>query len=154
MPRHCRSVWNDGPDGRLSAREFLRDWSANARTTKSIGEVARAVLVSGRSTLIDGTEGLLRGAQYVIAPAFAVDGNIEVGIPACPRLSRLVRRRVRTQKKAIARASRETSGPGSASPKNFAAVRKSERSDALNEHGASRTAFTGVPRDRRQRACN
>jgi hypothetical protein len=23
MPRHCRSVWNDGPGGRLSAREFL-----------------------------------------------------------------------------------------------------------------------------------
>ena len=46
------------PDGRLSAREFLRGWSANARTTKSIGELARAVLVSGRSTLIDGTEGL------------------------------------------------------------------------------------------------
>ena len=36
----------------------------------------------------------------------------------------------------------ETSRSGSASPKNFTAVRKSARSDALNEHGASSTAFT------------
>lgn len=36
---------------------------------------------------IDGTKGLLRGGQYVIALALVVDGTVEIGIVGCPRLS-------------------------------------------------------------------
>lgn len=36
---------------------------------------------------IDGTKGLLRGGQYVIALALVVDGTVEIGILGCPRLS-------------------------------------------------------------------
>jgi 3'(2'), 5'-bisphosphate nucleotidase len=36
---------------------------------------------------IDGTKGLLRGGQYVIALALVVDGMVEIGIVGCPRLS-------------------------------------------------------------------
>jgi 3'(2'), 5'-bisphosphate nucleotidase len=36
---------------------------------------------------IDGTKGLLRGGQYVIALALVVDGTVEIGIIGCPRLS-------------------------------------------------------------------
>ena len=36
---------------------------------------------------IDGTKGLLRGGQYVVALALIVDGRVEVGAIGCPRLS-------------------------------------------------------------------
>ena len=36
---------------------------------------------------IDGTKGLLRGGQYVIALALIADGTVEIGIVGCPRLS-------------------------------------------------------------------
>jgi 3'(2'), 5'-bisphosphate nucleotidase len=36
---------------------------------------------------IDGTKGLLRGGQYVIALALVVDGTVEIGMVGCPRLS-------------------------------------------------------------------
>lgn len=36
---------------------------------------------------IDGTRGLLRGSQYVIALALVVDGRVEIGVVGCPRLS-------------------------------------------------------------------
>jgi 3'(2'), 5'-bisphosphate nucleotidase len=36
---------------------------------------------------IDGTKGLLRGGQYVIALALIIDGTVEIGIVGCPRLS-------------------------------------------------------------------
>lgn len=36
---------------------------------------------------IDGTKGLLRGGQYAIALALIVDGRVEVGVLACPRLT-------------------------------------------------------------------
>jgi 3'(2'), 5'-bisphosphate nucleotidase len=36
---------------------------------------------------IDGTKGLLRGGQYVIALALVVHGTVEIGIIGCPRLS-------------------------------------------------------------------
>jgi 3'(2'), 5'-bisphosphate nucleotidase len=36
---------------------------------------------------IDGTKGLLRGGQYAIALALVVDGRVEVGVLACPRLT-------------------------------------------------------------------
>lgn len=36
---------------------------------------------------IDGTKGLLRGGQYVVALALIVDGEVEVGAIGCPRLS-------------------------------------------------------------------
>ena len=36
---------------------------------------------------IDGTRGLLRGGQYVIALALVVEGTVEIGIVGCPRLS-------------------------------------------------------------------
>jgi len=36
---------------------------------------------------IDGTKGLLRGGQYVIALALVVDGTVEIGVVGCPRLS-------------------------------------------------------------------
>jgi 3'(2'), 5'-bisphosphate nucleotidase len=36
---------------------------------------------------IDGTKGLLRGGQFVIALALVVDGTVEIGILGCPRLS-------------------------------------------------------------------
>jgi len=36
---------------------------------------------------IDGTKGLLRGGQYVIALALLVDGAVQIGIVGCPRLS-------------------------------------------------------------------
>ena len=36
---------------------------------------------------IDGTKGLLRGGQYVVALALIVDGQVEVGAIGCPRLS-------------------------------------------------------------------
>ena len=36
---------------------------------------------------IDGTKGLLRGGQYVVALALVVDGQVEVGAIGCPRLS-------------------------------------------------------------------
>ena len=36
---------------------------------------------------IDGTKGLLRGGQYVIALALVVHGTVEIGIVGCPRLS-------------------------------------------------------------------
>lgn len=35
---------------------------------------------------IDGTKGFLRGAQYVIALALIIKGNVEMGILACPNL--------------------------------------------------------------------
>jgi len=36
---------------------------------------------------IDGTKGLLRGGQYVVALALVVDGRVQVGAIGCPRLS-------------------------------------------------------------------
>jgi 3'(2'), 5'-bisphosphate nucleotidase len=36
---------------------------------------------------VDGTKGLLRGGQYVIALALVVHGTVEIGIVGCPRLS-------------------------------------------------------------------
>jgi 3'(2'), 5'-bisphosphate nucleotidase len=36
---------------------------------------------------IDGSKGLLRGGQYVIALALVVNGTVEIGIIGCPRLS-------------------------------------------------------------------
>lgn len=36
---------------------------------------------------IDGTKGLLRGGQYVVALALVVEGRVEVGAIGCPRLS-------------------------------------------------------------------
>lgn len=36
---------------------------------------------------IDGTKGLLRGGQYVIALALLVDGSVQIGVIGCPRLS-------------------------------------------------------------------
>jgi 3'(2'), 5'-bisphosphate nucleotidase len=36
---------------------------------------------------IDGTKGLLRGSQYVIALALVVNGRVEVAVVGCPRLS-------------------------------------------------------------------
>jgi 3'(2'), 5'-bisphosphate nucleotidase len=36
---------------------------------------------------VDGTQGLLRGGQYVIALALVIDGTVQVGIIGCPRLS-------------------------------------------------------------------
>jgi 3'(2'), 5'-bisphosphate nucleotidase len=36
---------------------------------------------------IDGTKGLLRGGQYVIALALIANGTVEIGIVGCPRLS-------------------------------------------------------------------
>jgi 3'(2'), 5'-bisphosphate nucleotidase len=36
---------------------------------------------------IDGTKGLLRGSQYVIALALVIDGTVQIGILGCPRLS-------------------------------------------------------------------
>lgn len=36
---------------------------------------------------IDGTKGLLRGGQYVIALALIVDGAVQLGVIGCPRLS-------------------------------------------------------------------
>lgn len=36
---------------------------------------------------IDGTKGLLRGGQYVIALALVVDGTVKIGMVGCPRLS-------------------------------------------------------------------
>jgi len=36
---------------------------------------------------IDGTKGLLRGGQYVVALALIVDGAVQIGIVGCPRLS-------------------------------------------------------------------
>ncbi len=36
---------------------------------------------------IDGTKGLLRGGQYVIALALVVGGTVEIGVVGCPRLS-------------------------------------------------------------------
>jgi 3'(2'), 5'-bisphosphate nucleotidase len=36
---------------------------------------------------IDGTKGLLRGGQYVIALALVIDGRVQIGILGCPRLS-------------------------------------------------------------------
>ena len=36
---------------------------------------------------VDGTQGLLRGGQYVIALALLIDGTVQVGIVGCPRLS-------------------------------------------------------------------
>jgi 3'(2'), 5'-bisphosphate nucleotidase len=36
---------------------------------------------------VDGTKGLLRGGQYVIALALVVDGVVELGVLGCPRLS-------------------------------------------------------------------
>jgi 3'(2'), 5'-bisphosphate nucleotidase len=36
---------------------------------------------------IDGTKGLLRGGQFVIALALVVNGTVEIGIIGCPRLS-------------------------------------------------------------------
>jgi 3'(2'), 5'-bisphosphate nucleotidase len=36
---------------------------------------------------IDGTKGLLRGGQYAIALALIVDGRVEAGVLACPRLA-------------------------------------------------------------------
>lgn len=36
---------------------------------------------------IDGTEGLLHGGQYVVALALVVDGDVQVGVLGCPRVS-------------------------------------------------------------------
>jgi 3'(2'), 5'-bisphosphate nucleotidase len=36
---------------------------------------------------IDGTKGLVRGGQYAIALALIVDGLVDIGVIACPRLS-------------------------------------------------------------------
>jgi 3'(2'), 5'-bisphosphate nucleotidase len=36
---------------------------------------------------IDGTKGLLRGGQYVIALALIIDGTVDIGVVGCPRLS-------------------------------------------------------------------
>jgi 3'(2'), 5'-bisphosphate nucleotidase len=36
---------------------------------------------------IDGTKGLLRGGQYVVALALIVDGTVRLGVIGCPRLS-------------------------------------------------------------------
>jgi 3'(2'), 5'-bisphosphate nucleotidase len=36
---------------------------------------------------IDGTKGLLRGGQYVVALALIVDGTVRLGVLGCPRLS-------------------------------------------------------------------
>ncbi|MCC7034755.1 MAG: 3'(2'),5'-bisphosphate nucleotidase [Acidobacteria bacterium] len=36
---------------------------------------------------VDGTKGLLRGGQFVVALALVVDGRVEVGAIGCPRLS-------------------------------------------------------------------
>ena len=36
---------------------------------------------------IDGTKGLLRGGQYVIALALVIDGRVQVAVLGCPRLS-------------------------------------------------------------------
>lgn len=36
---------------------------------------------------VDGTKGLLRGGQYVVALALVVEGGVEVGAIGCPRLS-------------------------------------------------------------------
>jgi 3'(2'), 5'-bisphosphate nucleotidase len=36
---------------------------------------------------VDGTKGLLRGGQYVIALALVTDGLVEVAVIGCPRLS-------------------------------------------------------------------
>jgi 3'(2'), 5'-bisphosphate nucleotidase len=35
---------------------------------------------------VDGTKGFLRGRQYAIALAFVVDGEVQVGVLACPNL--------------------------------------------------------------------
>jgi 3'(2'), 5'-bisphosphate nucleotidase len=36
---------------------------------------------------VDGTRGLLRGGQYVVALALVVDGTVQIGAIGCPRLS-------------------------------------------------------------------
>jgi 3'(2'), 5'-bisphosphate nucleotidase len=36
---------------------------------------------------VDGTKGLIRGGQYVVALALIVDGTVQIGIVGCPRLS-------------------------------------------------------------------
>lgn len=36
---------------------------------------------------IDGTKGLLRGGQYVVALALVIDGTVQMGLLGCPRLS-------------------------------------------------------------------
>jgi 3'(2'), 5'-bisphosphate nucleotidase len=53
---------------------------------------------------IDGTKGLLRGGQYVVALALIEDGVVQIGVVGCPRLSFCGRR--------FARLASEVYGPG------------------------------------------
>jgi 3'(2'), 5'-bisphosphate nucleotidase len=70
-------------------RQMLPD--SEVATEQMLEWIDRGRGVSGRRfwTLdpIDGTKGLLRGGQYVIALALVVEGAVEIGIGRCPRLS-------------------------------------------------------------------
>ncbi|MGH9257559.1 MAG: inositol monophosphatase family protein [Vicinamibacterales bacterium] len=80
-------------EARLSARvvDFVQRVEPDARLDRVLDWIDRGGGAPGRRfwTLdpIDGTKGLLRGGQYVIALALIVDGTVELGVVGCPRLT-------------------------------------------------------------------
>jgi 3'(2'), 5'-bisphosphate nucleotidase len=78
---------------RLCARvvELVRQLNPGVQPDRVLEWIDRGGGMPGRRfwTLdpIDGTKGLLRGGQYVIALALVVDGVVQLGVLGCPRLS-------------------------------------------------------------------